>query len=109
MPTSTKRWPRCSWRWKNPNRAYHSCVGSYRFDGVTFRVYPEDHKPPHVHGRYQGVVAVLELGKDRIARLSERYDAIRPAGAKRNQVRHIVNIANAHFDDLMELWEEAHA
>jgi hypothetical protein len=24
-------------------------------------------------------------------------------------VRHILNVANAHFGDLMELWEEAHA
>jgi hypothetical protein len=23
--------------------------------------------------------------------------------------RHILKVANAHFDDLMELWEEAHA
>jgi len=84
-------------------------VGSYRFDGVTFRVYPEDHAPPHVHAQYQGVVAILELGQDRVARLTVRWDAIQPGDAKRNQVRHIVKVANAHFDELMELWEEAHA
>lgn len=84
-------------------------MGSYRFDGVTFRVYPEDHDPPHVHGRYQGIVAILELGVDRIVRLADRDDAIRPGDAKRNQVRHILSVANAHFDELMELWEEAHA
>ena len=96
-------------RLRGPIRAYDFRVGSYWFDGVTFRVYPQDHDPPHVHGRYQGVVAILELGKDRVAWLSERWDAIRPGDAKRNQVRHIVSVANVHFDDLMELWEEAHA
>jgi hypothetical protein len=84
-------------------------VGSYRFDGVTFRVYPEDHDPPHVHGRYQGVVVILELDIDGHVRLAERWDAIQPSYAKRNHVRHIFSAANAHFNDLMELWEEAHA
>lgn len=84
-------------------------MGSYQFDGVTFRVYPEDHDPPHVHGRYQGVIAILELCKDGRVRLADRDDVIRPGDAKRNQVRHILNVANAHFGDLMELWEEAHA
>ncbi len=84
-------------------------VGSYQFDGVTFRVYPEDHAPPHVHGRYQGILVILELGQDRYARLADRDDAIRPGDAKRNQVRHILKVANEHFEDLMELWEEAHA
>lgn len=84
-------------------------MGSYHFDGVTFRVYPEDHNPPHVHGRYQGIVVILELGNDRCVRLADRDDAIRPGDAKKNQVRHVLNVANAHFNDLMELWEEAHA
>jgi hypothetical protein len=84
-------------------------VGSFLFDGVTFRVYPEDHDPPHVHARYQGVLAILELGGDRQARLADRKDALQPADAKRNHVRHILNVARTHFDDLMELWEEAHA
>jgi len=84
-------------------------VGSYQFDGVTFRVYPEDHDPPHVHGRYQGIIAILELGADGRVRLADREDAIRPGDAKRNQVRHILTVATAHFADLMELWEEAHA
>jgi hypothetical protein len=41
--------------------------------------------------------------------LADRDDAIRPGDAKRNQVRHILKVANEHFEDLMELWEEAHA
>jgi hypothetical protein len=53
-------------------------------------------------------VAILELCKDGCVRLANREDAIRPGDAKRNHVRHILDVANAHFDDLMELWEEAH-
>lgn len=84
-------------------------MGSYRFDGVTFRVYPEDHNPPHVHGRYQGIVVILELRADGMVQLADRNDAIRPGDAKRNQVRHIISVANVHFAELMELWEDAHA
>jgi hypothetical protein len=72
-------------------------------------VYPEDHDPPHVHGRYQGIVVIVELGEDRTVRLAKRWDAIQPGDAKRNHVRHILNTAKVHFDELMELWEEAHA
>jgi hypothetical protein len=56
-----------------------------------------------------GVVVILELGRDGHVRIAERWDAIQPSDAKRNHVRHIIAVANAHFDDLMELWEEAHA
>lgn len=83
-------------------------MGSYRFDGVTFRVYPEDHEPPHVHGSYQGVLVIVELGMDRAIRIANRWDAIRPGNAKKNQVRHILQVAGLHYDDLMELWREAH-
>lgn len=83
-------------------------MGSIRFDGVTFRVYPEDHEPPHVHARYQGIVAILELRQDGSAMIADRWDAIRPGDAKKNHLRHILRVANARFCDLMELWEEAH-
>jgi hypothetical protein len=83
-------------------------VGSYRFDGVTFRVYSDDHAPAHVHARYQGIAAILELGQDRIVRFANRWDALRPMDAKRNHLSHILQVANGHFDDLMELWEESH-
>jgi hypothetical protein len=84
-------------------------VGSYQFDGVTFRVYPGDHDPPHTHARYQGINVILELCKDGRIRIADRDDAIRPGDAKRNQIRRIVDVASQHFDDLSELWEEAHA
>ena len=84
-------------------------MGSFQFDGVTFRAYPGDHDPPHVHGRYQGIVVILELGNDRRVRLAERGDAILPPNAKRNQVQHVLNAANSCFDSLMVKWEEAHA
>jgi len=84
-------------------------VGSYQFDGVTFRVYPEDHDPPHVHGRYHGIVVILELSEDGRVRLADRDDALRPGDAKKNHLRRTLKVANQLYDDLMELWEEAHA
>jgi hypothetical protein len=51
----------------------------------------------------------VELSQDRRVSLADRWDAIQPNDAKKNHVRHILNVANAHFDALMELWEEAHA
>lgn len=84
-------------------------MGSILFDGVTFRAYPEDHEPPHVHGRYQDIVVIVELAEGRRVRLADRNDAVRPADAKTNQVRHVLRVAGEHFDELMEKWEAAHA
>ncbi len=84
-------------------------MGSYRFDGVTFRVYPEDHDPPHVHDRYQGLNVILELSTDGQIRLADREDAVRPPNAKRNQVKHVLKVAGERFNELTELWGEAHA
>lgn len=92
-----------------PDYALCYFVGSILFDGVTFRAYPEDHEPPHVHGRYQDVVVIVELAAGRRVRLADRKDAIRPADAKINQVRHVLSVASAHFDELLEKWEAAHA
>jgi hypothetical protein len=49
------------------------------------------------------------LGEDGLVRIAERWDAIQPGDAKRNHVRHVLDVANANFANLMELWEEAHA
>lgn len=56
----------------------------------------------------KGLLSSSKLGEDGRVRFAERWDAIQPGDAKRNHVRHVLNAANAHFDDLMELWEEAH-
>jgi hypothetical protein len=84
-------------------------VGSILFDGVTFRAYPADHEPPHLHGKYQDIVVIVELTAERTVRLADRKDAILPADAKSNQVRHVLEVARLHFDELMEKWEAAHA
>ena len=84
-------------------------MGSILFDGVTFRAHPDDHEPPHLHGRYQDVVVIVELLPGRLVRLARRKDAILPPDAKRNQVKHVLEVAQMHFDELMEKWEAAHA
>jgi len=94
-----------------PNSEYLCDVGSLRFDGVRFVAYPEDHEPRHVHGFYAEVEAVTELsgGAVRTVSLSARRDAVRPGKAARSDVRHILQAAAAHFDELVRLWEDAHA
>jgi len=85
-------------------------VGSIRFDGVRSVAYPQDHDPVHVHGFYAEIEVIVQLTLgDRTVNLAERYDAIRPGNAKRADVRHILEVAAAHFEELMELWRKAHA
>jgi len=86
-------------------------VGSLRFDGVWFVAYPEDHEPRHVHGFYAETEVIVELreinGKE--VALADRTDAVRPGNTSRSDVKHILRVAAAHFDELVKLWEESHA
>jgi hypothetical protein len=86
-------------------------VGSLRFDGVRFVAYPEDHEPRHVHGFYAEAEVIVELlvNSGREVALADRTDAIRPGNARRSDVKHILQTAAEHFDELVELWREAHA
>ncbi len=83
-------------------------VGSLRFDGVLFVVYSNDHPPRHVHGFFGGAAVIADLRSDGNVALADRSDAIRPANAKRADVRRTLNTAADHFEELITLWEEIH-
>ena len=86
-------------------------MGSIRFNGVRFVAYPEDHEPRHVHGYYAETEVIVELrdGLQNEATCAKRTDAVRPRNASRSDVRYILQIAATHFDELVRLWEGAHA
>jgi hypothetical protein len=86
-------------------------VGSLRFDGVRFVAYPEDHEPRHVHGFYAETEVIVDLltAPVRGVAVANRRDAVRPGNAKRSDVKHILGVAAAHLDELIGLWEQAHA
>jgi len=81
-------------------------MGSRRFGGVRFAVYPNDHHPPHVHGFCEGGVVIVALLERSNVALADRKDAVR--NAKVSSVRKVLNEADAHFTELMELWEKYH-
>jgi hypothetical protein len=83
-------------------------VGSLRFDGVLFVIYSNDHPPRHVHGFHGETEAIVDLQKDGTVALAERKDAIRPANAKKTDVKKILTAAAQHFEELTALWEEIH-
>lgn len=83
-------------------------MGSLSFGGIRFAVYSNDHLPRHVHGFLGGTEAIVDLLDDGRVDLADRVDSIRPANARRADVRKILNIAAEHFEDLVELWERIH-
>jgi hypothetical protein len=83
-------------------------VGSLKFDGVLFIVYSNDHPPRHVHGFAGEAEVIVDLRPDGNVALADRKDSIRPANAKRADVKRILNGAAAHFEELTALWEEIH-
>ena len=82
-------------------------VVSLRVDGVRFVAYSNDHPPRHVHGFAGETEVIVDLRMDGTVRLADRDDAIRPANANRSEVRKILSAAALHFEELVELWEEA--
>jgi hypothetical protein len=83
-------------------------VSSLKFDGLRFVVYSNDHRPRHVHGFFGEAEVIFDLRADGAVALAARRDAIRPADAKRSDVRKILNIAVRHFEELVALWEGTH-
>jgi hypothetical protein len=83
-------------------------VGSIRFGGVLFVIYTNDHPPRHVHGFAGETEAIADLRLDGTVALAKRNDAIRPANAKRSDVKKILNAAALHFEEIAGLWEEIH-
>jgi len=83
-------------------------VGSLRFGGIRFVVYSNDHLPRHVHGFAGETEAIVDLRLNGTVALAKRNDAIRPANAKRSNVKNILNAAALHFEELARLWEEIH-
>jgi hypothetical protein len=71
-------------------------------------VYSNDHPPRHVHGFSAETELVIDLRADRTIALAKRGDSIRPAHAKRSDVKRILRAAAKHFEKLVTLWENIH-
>jgi hypothetical protein len=93
-----------------PNRVgLYWYVSSLRLGGVRFVVYPQDHRPRHVHCLMGGIEVVVDLREGGTVALADRQDAVRPGNAKRSDVRRILRKAAENFDELVKLWEKVHA
>lgn len=75
-------------------------MGSLQFDGVLFIVYSNDHPPRHVHGFASETEVIVNLRPDGNVALADRKDAIRPANAKRSDLKKILAAAAQHFEEL---------
>jgi hypothetical protein len=80
-------------------------VVSLRFGGVRFLAYSNDHPPRHNHGFAGETEAIVDLRFDGTVALARRERAVRPANAKRSDVKKILRAAAKHFDELAALWE----
>lgn len=61
-----------------------------------------------MHALYQGIEVIFSLNVDESVTLADRKDAVQPGKAKRNQVRHVLDLAAENFELLATAWEEMH-
>ncbi|SNT24787.1 protein of unknown function [Granulicella rosea] len=83
-------------------------MGLLRFDGVRFTVYTMEHEPRRVHGFYGEVEVIVDLRPDGTVSLVNRTNAIRTSSATKDEVKHVLAVAAAHFQELARLWEARH-
>ena len=74
-----------------------------RFDGLRVVVYPNDHRPAHVHVIGRGDEAVFNLNCPAgPVELRENY------GFPGRELRHIPDVLTANLEDLCRAWEHIH-
>jgi hypothetical protein len=61
-----------------------------------------------VHGFYAEIEVIIYLRQDGTVALARRTDAVCPSNGGKADVRHVLNIAARHFDELVALWEKHH-
>lgn len=71
-----------------------------RLNGLNVRIYPNDHRPPHVHIIGANGEAVITIGQT--ARL------VRVTGLSGREVSEAQDIVRANETILMEAWEKIH-
>jgi len=74
-----------------------------RLDGLRVVVYPNDHRPAHVHVIGRGFEAVLNLNcPDGPVELRENY------GFQNRDLSHILRLMTGRLKDLCRAWEHIH-
>lgn len=72
----------------------------HREEGFEFRIWPNDHPPPHVHAWKSGTMAKIEL--------VDGFDVLKVREMRPTDVVRAVRIVIAHHEKLMQAWEEIH-
>ena len=74
-----------------------------RFDGLRIVIYPNDHRPAHVHAIGPGGEAVFDLNCPAgLLELRENY------GFPRREIRHILAVLMDHLVALCRVWGQIH-
>ena len=73
------------------------------FEGLRVAIYPNDHRPAHIHAVGRGCEGVFHLNCPAgPADLWENY------GFSRREIRNILGVLTNHLDELCRAWEQIH-
>jgi hypothetical protein len=72
----------------------------HRENGFEFRIWPNDHAPPHVHAWKAGGTAKIEL--------VDGFGVVKVRGMSEMDLVRAVRIVMENVDELLNAWEEIH-
>ncbi|MGA3261371.1 MAG: DUF4160 domain-containing protein [Bryobacteraceae bacterium] len=74
-----------------------------RLDGLRAAIYPNDHRPAHVHTVGHGCEAVFDLNcPGGPIELRENY------GFSRREIRHVLTVLTSHLTEMCQAWGQIH-
>jgi uncharacterized protein DUF4160 len=83
-------------------------VSTVRVGAICFKIYPEDHEPPHAHAFIGSGEVIIDLCPDGSIALARRKTGAIRGRVTRNEVRKALEAAVATYVDLVRAWEAMH-
>lgn len=83
-------------------------MSTIRVGAIRFKIYPEDHRPRHVHAFIGAGEVIVDLRADGTVALSARGRRAIRGRVSREDVRKVLDAAAGSFERLATAWENMH-
>lgn len=83
-------------------------MSTVRVGEITFKIYPQDHHPRHVHAFVGSGEVIIDLHEDGTVRFANRAGGPIRGHITRSETRKVLVAAASAFDRLAQAWDKMH-